>query len=141
MSAHEKAVSFDDRAPPSLKNFGLTFAVIFALIGFWPLVRHGADPRYWSLIIAALFLAITFVAPQILSPLNKLWFAFGMLLHKIVNPLILGFLFIVLLTPIALVLRVLGKKLVATEFDKTASSYWINRDPPGPEPSSIKNQF
>jgi predicted membrane metal-binding protein len=141
MSAHENATSFDHRPPPSLRSFGLTFAVVFAIIGLWPLIRHGLDVRYWALGVAAAFLALTFIAPQLLSPLNKVWFAFGLLLHKVVNPLVLGIMFIVLLTPLALIMRILGKRFMPTGFDTAASTYWITREPPGPEPQSVRNQF
>ena len=141
MSAHENSSSFDDRAPPSLRSFGLTFFFVFAIIGLWPLLRHGLPVRWWALAIAGAFLAVTFLAPQVLSPLNRVWFAFGMLLHKIVNPLVLGFLFIALLTPLALVMRLFGKRFLPVTFDKGTASYWIKREPPGPEPQSIRNQF
>lgn len=141
MSAHENSTSFDDRALPSLRNFGLTFVFVFAVIGLWPVVRHALPPRYWALGIAMAFLAVTYLAPQFLAPLNRLWFKFGMLLHKVVNPLILGLLFLVLLTPLALVMRLYGKRFLPTNFDSNAKSYWIPREPAGPEPHSIRNQF
>ncbi len=141
MSVHENSASFDDRAPPSLRNFGLTFVFVFAIIGLWPVFRHSLPPRYWALGIAAAFLAVTFIAPKLLTPLNKLWFKFGMLLHNVVNPLILGLLFMVLLTPLALVMRLFGKRFLPTGFDSKTSSYWIPRDPAGPDPHTIRNQF
>jgi hypothetical protein len=141
MTAHENSTSFDDRRPPSLRSFGLTFVFVFTLIGLWPLLRHGLPPRLWALAAAGAFLAVTFLAPQLLSPLNKVWFAFGMLLHRIVNPLVLGFMFLVLLTPLALAMRLFGKRFLPLTFDREAPSYWIRREPPGPEPQSIRNQF
>jgi predicted membrane metal-binding protein len=141
MSAHENARSFDDRPPPSLKSFGLTFAAVFAIVGLWPLVWRHADPRWWALAVAALFAAVTFLAPQILKPLNQLWHRFGLLLHGIISPIILGLMFFVAVTPIALVLRLFGKRLIPTGFDSAATSYWVERTPPGPDPQSLKNQF
>jgi predicted membrane metal-binding protein len=141
MSAHENSSSFDDRSPPSLRSFGLTFAFVFAVLGFWPLLRHGLPLRWWAVAIAIAFLIVTFLAPKVLSPLNRVWFALGMLLHKIVNPVVLGFLFVVLLTPIALLMRLSGKRFLPVTFEGEAASYWITRDPPGPEPQSIRNQF
>ena len=141
MSAHENSTSFDDRDPPSLRSFGITFAVVFAIIGLWPLVWHWLPVRMWALAIAAAFLAVTWLAPSLLSPLNRLWFAFGMLLHKVVNPLVLGLLFVVLVTPLALVMRLFGKRFIPEHFDQGAKSYWIKREPPGPEPETIRNQF
>ena len=141
MSAHEVVKSHDERNPPSLKSFGLTFAAVFSLVGLWSFVLHGGGLRYWALTVATAFLLITFVAPQLLAPLNKVWFSFGMLLHRIVNPLVLGFLFIVIISPLALVLRLFGKSFLPTTFDGDAKSYWITRNPPGPDPQSLKNQF
>jgi len=73
--------------------------------------------------------------------LNKLWFHFGLLLHKIVSPLVMGLLFFVTVTPIGLLMRTLGKTPLKLEFDKDADSYWILRDPPGPAPDTMKRQF
>ena len=140
-ASHEKIVSHDDRDPPSLKSFGLTFAVVFAVIGLSPVVLHHFGPRYWALAVAAAFLAVTFIAPGLLKPLNQLWFRFGMVLHKIINPLVLGLMFIVVISPIALVLRLLGKRLIPLKPDAGVASYWIKREPPGPAPESLRNQF
>jgi Saxitoxin biosynthesis operon protein SxtJ len=140
-ASHEKIVSHDDREPPSLRSFGLTFVVVFALIGVSPIVLHHLGPRWWALATSAAFLAVTFIAPNLLKPLNQLWFRFGMLLHKVFNPLVLGLMFIVVITPIALVLRLLGKRLIPLKPDVNAASYWIKREPPGPAPESLRNQF
>jgi hypothetical protein len=142
MSAgHEKIVSHDDREPPSIKNFGLTFAFVFALIAFSPLGLRGEHPRYWALVLGLAFVAAAYLAPNLLKPLNLLWFKLGMLLHNIVNPVVLGIMFLVFITPIALVLRLLGKKLIPLTFESDKASYWIERTPPGPDPDSLRNQF
>ena len=140
-ASHEKVVSHDDREPPSLRSFGLTFAVVFAIIGFLPVIFHHTGPRWWALGVAAAFLVVTFVAPGALKPLNQLWFQLGMMLHKIVNPIVLGLLFIVVISPIALVLRLFGKRLIPLKPDAATASYWIKREPPGPAPESLRNQF
>jgi hypothetical protein len=142
MSAgHEKIISHDDREPPSIKNFGLTFAVVLGVIALWPLVFRSEHPRYWALGLGLTFAASAYLAPGLLKPLNFLWFKLGMLLHKIVNPIVLGIMFLVLITPIALVLRLLGKKLIPLTFEHDKASYWIERIPPGPAPDSLRNQF
>ncbi len=142
MSAgHEKIVSHDDREPPSIKNFGITFAIVFAVIGLWPPLFRGEYPHYWAVALAIAFVAAAYLAPGLLQPLNQLWFRVGMLLHRIVNPVVLGIMFLVFITPIALVLRLLGKKLIPLAFESNTASYWINRDPPGPAPDSLRNQF
>ncbi len=91
MSAgHEKIVSHDDREPPSIKNFGLTFAIVLGVIALWPLVFRSENPRYWALVLALAFAAAAYLAPSLLKPLNLLWFRLGMLLHRIVNPIVLA---------------------------------------------------
>ena len=130
----------DDVRAGSNKSFGITFAVVFAIIGLFPLV-HGGNFRLWAVVCAAIFAAIAFIRPALLAPLNKVWFRFGMLLHKIVNPVVLGLMFFVIITPLALIIRLFGGKLMALDFDKSQSSYWIRRSPPGPEAQSIRNQF
>jgi len=140
-TGHEKIVSHDDREPPSIKNFGLTFAFVFALIAFSPLVLRGEHPRYWALVLVLAFAAAAYLAPSLLKPLNFLWFKLGMLLHRIVNPIVLGIMFLVFITPIALVFRLLGKKLIPLTFEREKASYWIERNPPGPAPDSLRNQF
>ena len=142
MSAgHEKIVSHDNREPPSIKNFGLTFAVVFGVIALWPVVFRGELPHYWALVLGLAFTAAAFLAPELLKPLNLLWFKLGMLLHRVVNPIVLGIMFLVFITPIALILRLLGKKLIPLKFEHDKASYWIERIPPGPAPDSLRNQF
>ena len=127
---------------PSLKSFGLTFTVVFALIGLFhvPFEGFGAA-RLWALGVAAGFLFVTFTFPQWLAPLNRLWFRFGMLLHKVVNPLVMGIIYFGLLVPMALAMRAFGKRFLRLSREPTAASYWIERQPPGPEPDSIRQQF
>ncbi len=115
-------------------------AVVFAVVGAWPLLS-GGTARWWALIAATLFCGLAFARPTLLAPLNRLWFRFGLLLNKITNPLIMGLLFYGLMTPYAYVLRWLGKDLLRLRFDPTAESYWIERKPPGPAPETIKRQF
>ena len=142
MSAgHENIVSHDDREPPSIRNFGLTFAVVFVLIALWPVVFRGEHPRYWALVLGGAFAMAAYLAPGLLKPLNLLWFKLGMLMHKVVNPIVLGIMFAIFITPIALVLRLLGKKLIPLTFERDKSSYWIERVPPGPAPDSLRKQF
>ena len=124
----------------SERSFGIVFAVVFSIIGLWPLIGEGAL-RVWALAVGGGFLAAAFVAPKVLSPLNQLWFRFGMLLHKIVNPLIMGLLFYLTVTPIALIMRIAGKDPLRCRIDPGADSYWIKRDPAGPAPETMRNQF
>ena len=124
----------------SERGFGFVFAVVFALVGAWPLTGDG-PPRWWSLAVAGVFVALALAAPRALAPLNRLWFRFGLLLHRVINPLVMGLLFYVAVTPTGLIMRLLGKDLLGRRFDPEAETYWISREPPGPEPGSMKNQF
>lgn len=139
-SFHENLIRSDEVKGSSNRSFGLVFACVFAIIGIWPLYASGSV-RLWALAVAAGFLIAALAKPEILAPLNKLWLKFGLLLHKIVNPVIMGFLFFITITPIALIQRARGKKFLHTTFDSGAESYWIMREPPGPEPEDMNNQF
>ena len=142
MSAgHDNIVSHDNREPPSVKKFGLTFAIVFGVIALWPLVFRSEHPHYWALVLAGVFVSAAYLSPGLLKPLNLLWFKLGMVLHKIVNPIVLGIMFLVFITPTAIVLRLFGKKLIPLTFERDQASYWIERTPPGPAPASLRNQF
>ena len=137
---HEDLGRKDEVKGSSDRTFGLVFAVLFAVIGLWPLLG-GDAVRIWSLGLAVAFLARALVAPGLLAPLNRLWMRFGLLLHKVVSPLVLGLMFYATVTPIGLIMRLLGKDPLGRGFDPAAKSYWIERDPPGPAPETMKNQF
>jgi len=118
------------------KNFGIVFFVFFLIIALYPLI-HNSDIRYWSLILSLIFLTLGLVNSRILTPLNKLWFKFGIFLGKIISPIIMGIIFFIVFTPIAILMKVFNKDLLNLKFnnDKT---YWIEKT--GPK-SKMKNQF
>jgi hypothetical protein len=91
--------------------------------------------------LAALFLLVALVYPRLLNPLNKLWLKLGLLLYKVVNPIVLGLLFYLTIMPIGFIMRAFGKDFLRLKRDSSASSYWIDRTPPGPPPQSMRNQF
>ena len=123
------------------RSFGYVFAVVFALIGLFPL-WHLAAPRWWSLAIAAGFAVLAAVAPHILHPLNVAWLAFGRLLHRIVSPLVMGAVFFVAVTPTGLIMRLRGRDLLSRRRRPDLPSYWIEREPAERPPSeSMKKQF
>lgn len=124
----------------SERIFGFVFAVVFLIVAGWPLLG-GGDLVLWALAVAALFLVTALIVPRWLRPLNRLWFIFGLILHKIVSPVVMGLLFYLTVTPTALIMRILGKTPLDLKFDKDADSYWIERDPPGPDRETMKNQF
>jgi predicted membrane metal-binding protein len=122
------------------RGFGLVFAGFFALVS---LLSWHRDHRGWhyTLPLAVAFLVIAYTYPKVLAPLNRLWLKFGLLLYKVMNPLVLGLLFFVTITPIGLIMRAFGKDFLRLRMDRGAKSYWIEREPPGPPPQSMKNQF
>lgn len=124
----------------SNRGFGVVFAVVFAIIALLPLLFGGAL-RWWSAGVAMVFLALAFVAPAALAPLNRAWMRFGLLLHKIVSPIVLGFMFYMVVTPIGLLMRATGKDPLRLRLDRNARTYWIDRTPPGPKPESLSDQF
>ena len=122
------------------RAFGVVFCIVFAIVGLWPL-WSGESPRLWALGVALAFGLAAFLLPAALRPLNRLWFRFGMLLHRVVSPLILGLLFFVTVMPIGLAMRALGKDPLRLRFEPGAASYWIERRPPGPDPATMAKQF
>ena len=139
-NSHERLSATEDIQGSSNRSFGIVMAVVFTIVGVWPLLSEG-PPRWWALIGGVLFFGLAFARPVLLAPLNRLWFRFGLLLNKITSPLIMGLLFYGVMTPYACILRWSGKDLLRLRFDPAAESYWIERKPPGPAPDTIKRQF
>ena len=121
----------------SNRSFGIVFFIVFVLIATYPLLNQG-EVRIWSLIISFLFLFLGLLNSKILTPLNKLWFRFGLFLGKIISPIIMGVIFFLVVTPIGLLMRLFGKDVLNLKLNKKKSSYWIEKD--GPK-SKMKNQF
>ena len=120
----------------SNRSFGIVFFIVFLLISFYPLLKN-ENISTWALIISLVFLILGLVKSKFLSPLNRLWFKFGLLLGKIFSPLIMGSIFFVVVTPIGLLMRLFNKDLLNLKLNKK-KSYWIKKD--GHE-SKMKNQF
>jgi hypothetical protein len=120
--------------------FALTMAGFLTLVGLWPLARGGA-PRAWALGLAVVLLGLALLAPTTLGPLNRAWTRLGLLLQRVTNPVILGLLFYLAITPTGLVMRLLGKTPLRLRLDRAAPTYWIDRRPPGPAGDTMRNQF
>ena len=120
----------------SNRSFGIVFFVVFLLISIYPFLKDG-DIRLWSLIISIIFLFLGLLNSNVLSPLNKLWFRFGLLLGKIISPIIMGIIFFLVVTPIAIIMRLFKKDILNLKF-KENNTYWIDKT--GPK-SKMKNQF
>lgn len=124
----------------SNRSFGFVFAAFFGLVGLLPLVL-GRAPRIWAFGLSGIFLLAALLVPSVLAPLNRLWLKFGLLLHRVVNPVVLGIMFFLVITPMGWLVRAMGKDLLRLRRDPAASTYWIERDPPGPAPETFKDQF
>ena len=126
----------DDIKISSNRSFGIVFFVVFSLIALYPLTYSG-EIRIWSAIISIIFLVLGLLNSKILAPFNKLWFKFGILLGKIISPIVMGIIFFFVVTPIGLIMRILGKDVLNLKYNKN-QSYWIEKN--GPK-SKMKNQF
>jgi len=122
------------------RSFGFVFAAMFALIAFWPLL-HWDEPRWWALGLAAVFALLAIIRPTALRPLNRVWLAFGRLMHRVVSPLVMGAIFFAGVTPTGWIMRLLGKDVLSLKRRPDASTYWITRAPAEPETTTMKNQF
>ena len=121
----------------SNRNFGLVFFTVFLIVSLWPLT-YGAQIRIWSTTFSLVFLILGLMNSKLLTPLNKLWFKFGLTLGAIVGPLVMGIVFFLVVTPIGLVMKIMGKDLLNKKYDKKKNTYWIKRNVPI---GTMKRQF
>ena len=120
----------------SNKSFGIVFFIFFSIVSVFPLLKD-ENIRIWSLIIAIIFLILGLLNSKILTPLNKIWFKFGILLSSFVSPLVMGIVFFGIVTPTSLIMKVLGKNLLNLK-KGNKKTYWIERSV---IKSKMKNQF
>ena len=120
----------------SNKSFGIVFFIVFLIIAIYPILSNG-NFRLWSLVVSLVFLILGLINSRFLTPLNKLWFKFGIILGKIISPIIMGIIFFLVVTPIGLLMRLLKKDVLNLSFNDN-KTYWIERN--GPK-SKMKNQF
>ena len=120
----------------SNKSFGVVFFIVFFLFGIWPALK-GNDVRYWSILLSLIFLILGLLNSKLLSPLNRLWFKFGIILGNFIAPIIMGIVFFLVVTPIGLIMKLLGKDLINLKKNKD-KTYWIEKKE---IKTSMKNQF
>ena len=120
----------------SNRSFGLLFFVVFLIIGLWPLINDNII-RYWSLIISFIFLLLGLANSKFLSPLNLIWFKFGLLLGRFISPIVMGIIFFLVVTPIGILMRLINKDLLNLKYNNE-NSYWIIKNDPK---SKMKNQY
>ena len=111
----------------SNRSFGLVFFVVFLIIGLWPLL-DGGQFRIWSLFFSLFFLVLGLLNSKLLTPLNLLWTKFGILLGNVFAPIVMSFIFFLVVTPIGLLMRIMGRDLLRTKYNKSGKSYWIKRE-------------
>ena len=122
---------------PTNRNFGIVFFVIFLLISIWPMIVGQSSIRLWSLIISLIFLVLGILNSKLLSPLNFAWMKFGEILGKIIAPIVMGLIFFIVVTPIGLLIRLIGKDILKLKFSKK-NTYWIKRNK---SVGSMRRQF
>ena len=125
----------------SNRSFGLVFFVVFLLVSLWPLTDEGLlteKIKVVPLFISVVFLILGLLNSKLLTPLNKLWFKFGITLGNIVAPIVMGIIYFLVVTPTGLIMKIIGKDLLNNKYDKNKKSYWIIRDKPK---STMKQQF
>ena len=120
----------------SNRSFGIVFSIVFLIISIYPILND-ENIRIWSLAISLIFLILGIINSKILNPLNKIWFKLGILLGKIISPIVMGIIFFLVVTPTGLLMRVLKKDLLRLKYNKD-SSYWIEKNE---VKSKMKNQF
>ena len=121
---------------PSNRNFGIVFSIVFLIIAIWPILNQN-EIRIWSIIISLIFLILGFINSKFLSPLNKAWFKFGLILGSVIAPIVMGIVFFLVVTPTGLIMKALGKDILALKKNKN-NTYWLEKDNSN---NNLKNQF
>ena len=139
-STHESFSRDEEIVVGSDRTFGLVMAGAFAVVSALN-VWHAGRIWPWTATLASIFVVAALLRPALLNPLNRIWMKFGLLLHKIVNPVIMALLFYGTVLPTGLIARAMGKDLLRLKREPDAASYWIVRAPPGPAPDTMTDQF
>ena len=121
---------------PSNRNFGIVFSIVFLIIAIWPILNQN-EIRIWSMIISLIFLILGLINSKFLSPLNKAWFKFGLILGSVIAPIVMGIIFFFVVTPTGLIMKALGKDILALKRNKN-NTYWLEKDNSN---NNLKNQF
>ena len=137
---HENLDKEEEVKVSSDRSFGIVFTLVFLAMGVW--VVSGGQSKGWLFFVsAALFLVVTIARPSILGPLNRAWAKLGLLLGQVFNPILLGVVFFLVVTPMAVIRKLLGKDSLHLKSKSNLESYWIDRSPAGPKFGSMTKQF
>ena len=126
---------------PTDRNFGVTFGCVFAALALWAAWKHNATAGWTMAGVSLLFFVLGMLIPRVLHPLNLAWARLGALLNMIVSPIVMAAMFFLVLTPVALVMRARGRDILQRRLDPQSRSYWVERNPPGPETANFPRQF
>jgi hypothetical protein len=137
---HENIYREQEVSHSSERVFGIFFAGVFVCIGIFPLVSGGGVHWTW-LILGGLLFGVALIFPRLLMPFNRIWIRIGFLLHKVFSPLVTGFIFFGVITPLGKIMQVLKKTPLELEFESELKTYWVSRQPPGPRPEKMRRQF
>jgi Saxitoxin biosynthesis operon protein SxtJ len=138
-ATHERLIADGEIRSSSNRVFGFVFVAFLTIVGGGRFLTGRSAG--WYLGAAAVLLLVSVARPGLLAPLNRAWTWLGMVLHRCVSPIVLGLVFYTTLTPIGLLLRLTGKDVLRLRLDRDASTYWIERRPPGPQPETMRHQF
>ena len=125
------------KSQSSNKSFGLLFFVVFLIIGLWPL-KNGENLNFYFITVSVIFLLLGLINSKLLTPLNKSWIKLGEILGIVIAPIVMALVYFVILTPVSLIVRALGKDLLNLKFLKEKETYWIKRKK---SLGSMKKQF
>jgi len=137
---HERTEYVEPLQGSSDRVFGLIFSVFWSVLALAPLIK-GGPIRVWAVVLAAAFLVTSLIMPILLGPLNQLWQRFGRLLRRVTNPIVMAILFFSTVVPFGLIRRLLNRDVLRLKWERESITYWIPRNPPGPGPDSMKDQF
>lgn len=140
-TAHHETADREEAVPTaSNRSVGLVLGITFGLIGAWPMLADAA-PRSWALALAAVLILLALTLPRTLTPVAWLWLGLGRVLHVVVSPIIMAAVYGVAVIPTGIYVRLSGKDPLRLKYDPGAQTYWVTRDPPGPDPKSLPQQF
>ena len=125
---------------PTDRSFGFTFVAVFGLAAVW-LIWAGRPSGFAFAFLGLATLAVTLIKASLLRPLNRAWMKFGALLHVVVSPIVLGAIYYLVIAPVGIGMRLAGRDALNRRFAPAQRSYWMDREPPGPAPESLKDQF
>jgi Saxitoxin biosynthesis operon protein SxtJ len=141
MTVLESTLSFKTKPIGSPRSFGLVFTAFFLIVGLSPKFLHHKDPRYWAIALATAIVIVALLRPGLLKYPNLAWLKFGSILHMIINPLVMAILFVFVVLPTAMILRLFGKDVLRLKCDASIDSYWINREADASPHGNMSKQF